>query len=74
MAYMNANPQTVAGNPVTRFISGAIADFKAASARRAVYRDVVVQLEGMTDRDLADIGIPRKTISAVATKAAYGNT
>jgi uncharacterized protein YjiS (DUF1127 family) len=73
MAYMNANTPTVAGNPIARMFADAIADYKAASARRVVYRDVVVQLEGMTDRDLADVGIARITIRDVAKQAAYGN-
>ena len=73
MAFITTNTQNVAGNAFARMITDAIADFKAASARRAVYRDVVVQLEGMTDRDLADVGIARIAIRDVATQAAYGN-
>ncbi|SFR31421.1 protein of unknown function [Yoonia tamlensis] len=73
MAYMNANIQTVAGNSVLRMIANAFAAFKAAAAQRAVYRQVFTELENMTDRDLADIGIARGDITAVATKAAFGD-
>ena len=73
MAYLNANTQNVVANPILRVIADAFADYKAAAARRAVYREVIMQLEEMTDRDLADIGISRGEIRDVATKAAYAN-
>lgn len=72
MAFVNANLQTVTGTQFGRMINEAIAEMKAASARRAVYRNVVRQLNGMSDRDLADIGISRLVIRDVASKAAYG--
>ena len=72
MAYINTNTQTVARNSVLSMVAGVIADLKTAAARRAVYREVYAELDHMTNRDLADIGISRDQIADVATKAAYG--
>lgn len=72
MAYMNTNTQTVTRNSVLSMVAGVIADLKTASARRAAFREVYAELDRMTNRDLADIGISRDQIADVATKAAYG--
>lgn len=48
----------------------------ARAVRRAqtkVYRTTFNQLNAMSDRDLADIGIARGMIDQVAHEAAYGN-
>lgn len=50
--------------------------FKAVAervARYRVYRDTVAELSELNDRDLADLGLSRATIKAVAYQAAYGN-
>lgn len=40
--------------------------------RRALFADTVAELTHLTDRDLADLGIPRADIRAIAREAAYG--
>ena len=45
---------------------------KAAIARRAVYAQTVRELNALTDRELADLGIARASITTVAREAAYG--
>ena len=40
--------------------------------RRRVYVQTVAELEALSDRDLADLGLHRSMISAVAKDAAYG--
>ncbi|AVW91540.1 DUF1127 domain-containing protein [Celeribacter baekdonensis] len=40
-------------------------------ARYKVYRETVLELSGLTDRDLADMGMSRASINAVAYEAAY---
>jgi uncharacterized protein YjiS (DUF1127 family) len=41
-------------------------------ARRALYSRTVQELNALTDRDLADLGISRLQIEDVAREAAYG--
>ncbi|MCB2126348.1 MAG: DUF1127 domain-containing protein [Rhodobacteraceae bacterium] len=40
--------------------------------RYGVYRETVRQLNVLSDRDLADLGIHRSEIVSIATDAAYG--
>lgn len=46
------------------------AALKLAQRRRAVYRRTFNELVGLTDRELADLGIPRAHIRRVASEAA----
>ena len=43
-----------------------------AAAKRKVYRTTLAELENLTTRDLADLGIARTSIRAIAYEAAYG--
>lgn len=43
-----------------------------ALAKRKVYRATYHELSMLTDRDLADLGIPRGHIRRLAQEAAYG--
>ncbi|MBU2891054.1 DUF1127 domain-containing protein [Celeribacter halophilus] len=50
--------------------------FKALAervARYRVYRETLLELSGLDDRDLSDLGLSRASIKAVAYEAAYGN-
>ncbi|MBC6437495.1 MAG: DUF1127 domain-containing protein [Rhodobacteraceae bacterium] len=53
-----------------------LAEIKAqfAEARRArkIYRQTLAELQGYSDRELADLGMTRSMIKAVAFDAAYG--
>ncbi|KAB2885052.1 MAG: DUF1127 domain-containing protein [Albidovulum sp.] len=40
--------------------------------RYGVYRETVRELNALSDRDLADLGIHRSQVTAVAKDAAYG--
>lgn len=42
------------------------------AARYRVYRDTLAELNGLSDRDLADLGMSRIQVKAVAYEAAYG--
>lgn len=44
----------------------------AAAAKRAVYRTTLAELEALTTRDLADLGISPMSLKAIAHEAAYG--
>ncbi|MBU2957575.1 DUF1127 domain-containing protein [Paracoccus sp. C2R09] len=41
-------------------------------ARRAVYKQTVRELNALTNRDLADLGINRSMITRLAHEAAWG--
>lgn len=45
---------------------------KAAFARRRVFAQTMDELNQLSDRELADLGIPRFLIAQVAHEAAYG--
>ena len=70
MAYVNTS-RAASLSLADRF-PGFIASLKAALARRAVYAQTVRELNTLTDRELADLGIARASIPAVAREAAYG--
>lgn len=51
-------------------ISALVSAYKAGAARRRVYRQTVAELQGLSDLDLADLGIYRCDIHHVALDAA----
>ena len=53
-------------------IGGVLKSVKAALERRAVFARTVRELEALTDRELADLGIARVSIRDIAAQAAYG--
>ncbi|MGL5008291.1 MAG: DUF1127 domain-containing protein [Paracoccaceae bacterium] len=71
MAYVN-NSRTVSAGFADR-LAAMVATFKAHRAQRAVYLQTVNELNQLTDRELADLGIARIAIQDVARAAAYGN-
>jgi uncharacterized protein YjiS (DUF1127 family) len=54
-------------------LSARIAEFKNHLATRAMYRATVNELDALSDRELADLGISRGSIRHMAQVAAYGN-
>jgi uncharacterized protein YjiS (DUF1127 family) len=50
----------------------ALANLGAWRERRAIFNNTVAELNALTDRDLADLGIPRTDIRRIARDAAYG--
>jgi uncharacterized protein YjiS (DUF1127 family) len=63
MAYANTG-QTTAPSLMARLID--------AMAARKVYRTTLTELQQLDNRDLADLGISRSMIRAIAYEAAYG--
>ncbi len=45
---------------------------RSSLARHKVYRSTYYELSMLTNRDLADLGIPRSGIRRLAKEAAYG--
>ena len=53
-------------------LSAAIQRMQENRARRVVYRQTVRELNALTNRDLADLGINRAMITRLAHEAAWG--
>ncbi|KQI71782.1 hypothetical protein AN191_09960 [Loktanella sp. 5RATIMAR09] len=60
------------GARISARISAQLAALKEARAQKAVYYKVRMQLNRMSDRDLADIGTNRLLIDDLAREAAFG--
>lgn len=48
------------------------AEFHQAWTRLRAYRDTLAELDAMSERELADIGINRHSIREIAREAVYG--
>lgn len=46
--------------------------FATARAQRKIYTTTLTELESLSNRDLADLGLSRSMIKGVAIEAAYG--
>lgn len=53
-------------------ISAVFAVLREANQRRAVYAQTLRELNGLTDRELTDLGIARHEIADLSRQAAYG--
>jgi uncharacterized protein YjiS (DUF1127 family) len=53
-------------------LSAAFNDMKNKMARRRSYRQTVNALSGLSDHELADLGLSRSTIPSQAWQAVYG--
>ncbi|MFZ5710664.1 MAG: DUF1127 domain-containing protein [Pseudomonadota bacterium] len=49
-----------------------LAEYRAARKRHNVYRETLAELNALSDRDLADMGMSRFMLDEVAREAAYG--
>lgn len=70
MAFFETN--LVRGAGIADNLSGFAARISDYLTRRAVYRRTISELRGMSNRDLADIGLNRSMIISVAHEAAWG--
>lgn len=70
MAHINSLAPHVSGTSFGQIIVDAFADIKAAYTRRATYSRAYNELYNMSDRDLADIGVARRSIRDIAMKTA----
>ncbi len=52
--------------------SGFFGTLKSAFAQRRLYAQTLAELNQLSDRELADLGISRLSIAQVAHEAAYG--
>jgi uncharacterized protein YjiS (DUF1127 family) len=70
MAYVTSHGAT--GTGVVAWFGDVLAAWAAARERRAVYARTVMELSGLTDRELSDINLSRSQITEVAFEAAFG--
>lgn len=70
MAYVNTT-RNGTSSFADRLVT-ALGSLKARLDQRRVYSRTVYELSGLTDRELADLGIHRSMISDIAREAAYG--
>ncbi|SIO01650.1 DUF1127 domain-containing protein [Vannielia litorea] len=70
MAYATA--QNTAHTGIIGRIEAFIEARREAAAKRRVYRQTLRELQTLTSRDLADLGIAPSMIRSVAYQAAYG--
>lgn len=70
MAYASTTAHPAAGLSA----KGLIAAFRESLARHRIYRQTKAELNGLSDRELADLGISRSGITRLALDAAYGRT
>ena len=57
---------------VIRRLSKLFANYRESRQRNRVFRQTLKELNSLTNRELADLGIPRSMITRVAQEAAYG--
>ena len=69
MAYVN-NSRTAQVSFSDRF-AAIVKVAKDALERRRVYNQTLFELNGLSDRDLTDLGLSRANIAEVAREAAY---
>jgi len=71
MAYVSTN--RIAGKSLMDRVAGLVDSAATYIQQRRVYAQTVAELNALTDRELADLGIARAAISEIAHEAAYGN-
>ena len=71
MAYVNSSVRPV-GWALRDLVQHQIQKLQKLTQRRRVYLQTVTELNALTDRELADLGLHRLMIPAVAKDAAYG--
>lgn len=71
MAYVNSSVRP-AGWALRDLVQHQIQKLQKLTQRRRVYLQTVTELNALTDRELADLGLHRLMIPTVAKAAAYG--
>lgn len=70
MAYVNST--RAESNGLGDRFATLVKAVKTVIARRAIYAQTLRELNGLSNRELADLGIARANIGAVAREAAFG--
>lgn len=72
MAYLSQK-QTATHSSVLTWIGGVWADYREAVRRRAIYRQTFSELNALSNRELADLGLHRSMLRRIAWTAAQEN-
>jgi uncharacterized protein YjiS (DUF1127 family) len=67
-----ANDILAARNTRSNSIAALVADLRKAWANRRSYNRTVSELQGLSDRELADLGLHHSQIQTVARESVYG--
>ena len=70
MAYASNN-QGIAQNGLTARFDAILIDIRARLARRRVFNQTRHELQALSNRELADLGLSRSEIRRIAWQAAY---
>ena len=68
-----AHTHNAAASGIAGRLMAAIQHMQENRARRVIYRQTVRELNALTNRDLADLGISRAMITRLAHEAAWGS-
>lgn len=71
MAYLNTTARTEALS-LRDLVLRPMLSLQLMAQRRRVYSQTITELAALSDRELADLGLHRSMIAAVAKDAAYG--
>ncbi len=71
MAYVNSSVRPASWS-LRDLVQHQMHKLQKMTQRRRVYTQTLVELKALSDRDLADLGLHRSMISAIAKDAAYG--
>jgi uncharacterized protein YjiS (DUF1127 family) len=70
MAYVNSSRATTYG--IADRVAVIVKSLRVGLERRRVFKQTVRELQALSNRELADLGIHRSMITRVANEAAYG--
>lgn len=59
-------------SPILATVRSTLATFQEARKRRADFRKTVNELQSLSNRELADLGLARSAIRGIAYEHAYG--
>jgi uncharacterized protein YjiS (DUF1127 family) len=65
-----ANITSARGNGLSAIAANVVASAKEAAARRRVFKQTFNELQSLSNRELADLGINRSMIRSIALEAA----
>lgn len=63
---------TFAGSAFGQRFASIRAEWADKAAKRKVFRETLAELQSLSNRDLADLGLNASTLRSVAHEAAYG--
>ncbi|MEM9240866.1 MAG: DUF1127 domain-containing protein [Pseudomonadota bacterium] len=72
MAYVTNNTETTLSHARSG-VFAVFADLHQRYTRHRAFRDTFVEMNALSDRELADLGLHRSMLKGIAWQAVYGN-